>query len=390
MNKKQLFILCVCQVIIFVGIAGLISLMPVYLSDLGADATLTGLFLAFAYLCLAASTIVGGRLSDQLQNRKKLLTLGGLVAVPLAVLMSTTTNISLLMILVGCLWFATGTALTMANILGGLLSEEGDRERVFGFMGISASLGLLLGAFVSGPIVDRWDFPALLRVLAAAYALLPLAGILVEDKPVFAQEAEIQVSTINDIFRNRTFLFLFIASIVGQAANCVIWLTRPLIMDDLGFSATEITNATALGSLITLPLPLFISNLSGRWGRKTVIIIAFVSSTVGLMVMVGAVEFWQFWVASILQTVFAASVIVGTALVADLFPKEILGTSLSLFHATPWIGIVIGLSSAGASISAFEMTTTLIMATVFSIVAITLLVPMAEHRREIPYGVASD
>jgi len=69
MRKQQLIALCFCNVIIYSGIAGLVGLMPVYLTQLGADTTVTGFFLAFAYLALALSNIVGGRLSDRFQRR---------------------------------------------------------------------------------------------------------------------------------------------------------------------------------------------------------------------------------------------------------------------------------------------------------------------------------
>ncbi len=88
MGKRQLAVLCVCTMAIYSSIGGLVGLMPVYLTRLGVDASIIGLFLASAYLALALSNVVAGRVSDHFQRRRPFLIIGGLLASPLAWLMS--------------------------------------------------------------------------------------------------------------------------------------------------------------------------------------------------------------------------------------------------------------------------------------------------------------
>jgi MFS family permease len=180
---------------------------------------------------------------------------------------------------------------------------------------------------------------------------------------------------------NRTFRFLFFASIMGQASNAVFALSRPLIMQDLRFNATAITTAAAIGSLVSLPLPLVVGRLSDRLGRKPLIVLCFFAMPLGLIVLATAGQIWQFWLASILQTILGISMVVSSALVTDMFADESLDTALSLLNATIWIGIVIGLSVGGVAINVFQMTPTLVVSVLVSLGAIGLLIPMEAPQR---------
>jgi MFS family permease len=102
----------------------------------------------------------------------------------------------------------------------------------------------------------------------------------------------------------------------------------------------------------------------------------FIGPIAGLLVTAGAIEVWHFWVASILQTIMGVSVVVGSSYITDTFPEESLGTALSLLNSTPWIGIVIGLSTGGMAISTFGMIPTLLISAVISFIALLLLLPM--------------
>ena len=166
------------------------------------------------------------------------------------------------------------------------------------------------------------------------------------------------------------------ANVLGQGANSVVFLTRPLMMDALQFDASAISSAPAFGSLVTLPLPLIVGWLADRMGRKPIIVVCFVMTTLSFIAMFFAVELWHFWLVSTLQAVMGISMVVGSALTTDMFPEESLGTSLSLLSATPWIGIVFGFGGGGVAIRVLQMMPTLALTMAVSIVAILLLIPV--------------
>lgn len=377
MTAKQLAALFLCNMVLYTAGSGLAGLLPVYAKRLGADAALTGLFMALGFICLASGGMIAGRLANRLQKRKLLLIIGGALAVPSTALMAGTISIAQLTVLVGVNYFAGGIALTMVNIITGLFAEEGERGRLFGIVGLGLPLGVLLGGLTSGPIVDRWGFPALFTITALAYIFVPLIALLLKDKPPMLRQQGTSVTTVQDnMFSNQTFLFLFCASVVVHIANSGLVFIKPLIMDAFQFDATAISSTGAVGGLISLPLPLLVGWLSDRLGRKPFILLCYLATTAGLLVLAYAFDLWHFWVASALQTILTGSLVVGSALITDLFPRESLGAPLSVLNATPWLGFIIGFGGSGAAINAFQTTPTLLFGAVLSLLAIALLIPI--------------
>src|SRR5690348_17292550 len=112
MTKKQLIALFICNAICAAYGIALTGLMPVYATRLGADSALAGLYLAFAFLALAVSTVVAGQLSDRFQQRKRMLIISAAVIVPLTWLMGQADSLAPLMILTAVTWFAAGFTIT--------------------------------------------------------------------------------------------------------------------------------------------------------------------------------------------------------------------------------------------------------------------------------------
>ncbi len=375
--------LCGCTFIINTGISIVFGLMPMYLTSIGADSARTGFILAVAYLAMASSTVIGGYVSHRLQCRRPILIAGGVVAAPLAWWLSTTASVAPLLIVTACLWFVTGMVLAMTNILAGLFAEPARRGHLFGMLSLGSGFGLFFGALVSGWMADHWGFSAPFRFLSILYLLIPCLGLVLQDRSA-SDMHQGNVAQFRRVLTNRTFRLLFFASIVGQVANAVFALSRPLIMHSLRLNTTTITTAAAIGSLVSLPLAPIIGRLSDRLGRKALIILCFSTTPVGLVVLATAGQLWQFWVASILQTIIGMSTVVSSALVTDMFGDESLDTALSLLNATTWIGIVIGLSAGGAAINVIEMTPTLVVSVLISLGATGLLMAMTVPQRTRP------
>jgi MFS family permease len=370
---KGTALLCACNVAIYAGIGGLVGLMPVYLLRFGAGAAEAGLFLAVAYACLAASNVGGGWLCRRVGRPKALLVGGGLVAAPLALAVGRAASFGAAMAAMAGLWLAVGVAMTTASILTGLGAESGRRGRRFGTLSLSAGAGLLLGSLVSGPVVDRWGFPALFALFAAVYLVVPVAGLAVDDRRGPREPAARRARPARGALPDRALLVLAAASTLAQAANILLFLSRALLMHGRGYDATAISTAAAVGSLLTLPLPALLGWLADRFSRKPLVLACFAAPALGLLVQGSAEAPWQFWLASALSTVVGASLVVASAVVADTTRPEAFGGMLGLLNATPWVGIVLGLTVGGAAIGAFGMETALRLGTLPSLLAMALL-----------------
>ena len=165
MSRKQLLLLFVgCLVPWTIG-NGLMPLLPVYALQLGASQAVTGYYLAFAFLALAAGNLCAGWLSDMLQRRKLLLIVAGATVIPLIWVIGQVRNIWQLALATAAVWFLLGIATAVITIITGLFASEDKRGTVFGFLGLTMGLGAILGGLTVGPMIDRWGYPTMFSVL---------------------------------------------------------------------------------------------------------------------------------------------------------------------------------------------------------------------------------
>jgi MFS family permease len=142
MSKKQLSTLFLCSLIYWTVGNGLLPLLPVYATQLGAAPSVIGSYLSIIYIGLAMGTIIAGWLSDKFQQRKIMLIINGVLSIPVCWLMGRVTNIWYLTALTAGLWFLGGFALTLLSILTGLFAEKTRRGKYFGILSMAASASL--------------------------------------------------------------------------------------------------------------------------------------------------------------------------------------------------------------------------------------------------------
>ena len=182
MKKKQILGLFVCSLVPWTVGNGLIPLLPVYATELGADSATAGYYLAFSYSALAVGAIAAGWLSDRFQHRKAPIILAGLAGIPLAWLLGRVESVWSLSVLTALLWLCGGFGLALVGILAGLSAGEHERGKIFGLLSLTSGLGSFIGGLASGTIADRWGFPAMFSAMAAILFLWPLAGLILTEE----------------------------------------------------------------------------------------------------------------------------------------------------------------------------------------------------------------
>ena len=381
MNTLMLFGLVVCDCIIFTGGNGTTPLLPIYAKVLGASSATEGIYVALAYLCVAAGTILGGRLSDRLQSRRSLLVLAGALLVPLQALMGLSRNVWQLIATTGLLWLVAGVALATVGAIAGREAGAAERGRVFGFIGMSAGVGSLVGGLTVGPIVDAWGYPAMFFALAVLTVLIPVSALLTVKETQQESASEPRTASPPASFIGVAILLLLAAQLFGWVANGAGNMGRSISMNELNFSNTAITATAAIGGLLSLPLPLVLGWLSDRVGRKKVLITSYVAGTACLLILSVSQKLWQFWLVAALLSLLAVSMSVGPALVADIVSRERVGTAVSLFQSAQWLGTIVGFVYSGFAFQSLGIRSALAVASIAGVLAIVAALLIRDSSR---------
>jgi MFS family permease len=381
MGKKQLVGLFTCSLLFWTYGNGLLPLLPVYAKKLGAESDAIGYYMSFVYIAIALSTVTAGWLSDKLQNRKMLLFLVGVLSIPSTLLLSQVASFSALVVLSAAIWFLGGMGLTLISILAGIFAKESERGKVFGTLALTGALGSLIGGLTTGPLADRYGYQTMFIVLGIVMILLPVTALVLQDKPV-ARANKALVKGNRSRMGAGLFLLL-IASIFSGIVNFSTRLGTSLAMAGHGFESTAISSTMAIGGAITLPLPLVMGWLSDRLGRKWFLGASYLMGTLGALVLPSSLSLWHFWVVSSLGTaMFHINNGLGSALVADLVPKESLARGMSLFGSTAWVGGIIGFACTGYCLQNLGLGLTFFAGAFLTVIAMILLVPIQRVKLE--------
>lgn len=376
MPKRQILALFVCGFVIRSTANGLIPLLPVYAKQLGADSAIAGYYLAFCYVAVAAGAISAGWISDKFLHRKIPIIIAGLVMIPLTWSMGWAGNIWSLSVFTAMLWYSVGLSVSLIGTLTGLSADEGERGKIFGILGLTHGFGSLVGNLGIGYIVDLWGFPVMFSILAGFITLLPLSGLLLTEKRV-DQIREVDGPVKERPGLGKSFYLLFSASLIVATAYFVILLGRSLLMNDLEFSAFEISVTGAVNGAVSIPLPLLLGWLSDRKGRKLFLYLGYLACIISLGILAVSVSLWHFILVLALQAILAGVVMsVGNALVTDLVPPESLGRGISLYDATGWIGGVLGFAGGGFALKSLGTTYTFIMGMCLPLIGMLILIPI--------------
>lgn len=376
-SRRQLVALALTSLTVWSLGNGLLPLLPVLASILGASPEIIGGYLALSYGSLALGTIAAGWVTDRVGHRKLLLVGPAAAMAPITAAVSLTRGFAPLVPLTMAVWFLGGWVLTLVNILAGLSAGSHERGKVFGLLAAVVALGAVIGGLGIGPLVDLVGYLPAFPWLGLAMLLAPVFALFVADPDAHPRRrGEAEVPRPGRRYPTG-FLFLVVASTLSAVALFVGIFGRSLALDALGYGAGAITSTVAVSGLVTLPVAVTLGALSDRLGRTGFLALCFGASCAGLVAFAGASVLWHFWVASaLIAFVSYAAASVGAALVTDLVPASMVGRGMAAYNATLWVGAVIGFPITGFAIATLDFPMTFLFGAVVAGLSTLLLIPV--------------
>jgi MFS family permease len=346
----------------------------------GATETASGLFLAFAFLCLALGTVAAGLLSKDFKHRKWLIATSGLLMVGLTWLTSYTTNLIQFAGATGLNWFLAGVVLSQAATLTGLAADSTDRGVAFGILGMTNGLGPLIGGIGVGYIADHFGFTVVYESIAALCILIIVGGVI-SFEPPGSPTAGLGGGERSRRTTIGVLLVLLLVSLLLQSVTSATGsLGRSLAMASGGFSKYAINLTASIQGVVVLCMSLFIGWLSDKIGRRWIMIAMYLVTSVSLVLLAFSRTAWQFYAYAGLCGLLNISG-VGPAYVMDLVPKERAARGISLFQSVIWAGNIAGMAVAGLSFDKLGTSTTIMFSSLFPLAGVILLLLIREPAR---------
>ncbi len=371
MKKKYLIALFSISLVGWTLGNGLLPILPVYAAHLKADHTSTGIYLALTYAALIIGILLAGFIADRWQRRQRLLVVACFACAPSVWLMGQVAQYWTLVFATCVAWFLAGMALSMVNILAGLMAKPEQRGRVFSLLALTVAIGTLLGGATTGPIADRWGFPTLFSMLAAFAILAPVASLFLPEITVSAAIGRNQSG--KGRLPRASIIFLF-AVFLGSCAAFSGVLTTSVVMHSQMFKAAAISGTAAVRGACTIPLIILLGRLSDRYSRKNLLLLCFSSAIMGLLILVYSTKLWQFWFSAVFLGTFNMGTRgIGGAWITDMVPRNLIGRAQSLFNGVALAGGIVGFALTGFVLQTFGAETLLILGIGLVIAAILML-----------------
>ncbi len=357
------------------------GLWPVYLNQLGATPMEVGIMNAVSGPANLIGTLLAGWLADRFRRRRETFIFAcGLFVLTWALMSRATTwqQLTVLNLLAG---FCFGMATNMIIIMTGLLSAAARRGGSFGLLTLVSSSSLVVTGLTWGQIADRWGFPTLLLIDALLCAISSGLAFFFVEPPLARPAAGPAVR------QPRAggglgvgYYSLLIAAVFVSLSEYGGGFGRSVAMSELGFSATAVGLAAAIGGAISLPAPLLLGRLSDRIGRKRLLILGCAIGLAALPAMGFASTVWGFWGASVLLGVMATWQPLLQALVTDMLPRDLVGRGLGMLGGVRSLAILLSSLAVGAAFQGLGIRATFWLLTLAVPVAIGLIARVHEAR----------
>lgn len=252
--NKNLLLLNINHLILRTLIQGLLPIYPVYIKELGANQSQIGLVMALSYVMILSGTWLTGKIMPNFIKPKQLIVI---ITIPIVLCMAglgmvehwyTLLPINMLLL------FFTGLNFTTANVLTGYYSSNTKVGKSYANIATASLLGTVIGGFFIGFILHDFGYKIGFLIIASLILGSGLVGLLLK-------EVDIQIKT--ERINNRRlakgwFLQLLLATFFGGMVMFAAKFALSLELKEFGYNVKQISNYTAMGTLITLLVPYII------------------------------------------------------------------------------------------------------------------------------------
>jgi len=346
---------------VLANIGGMMTplLMPLYLTELGADITDVGLVFTLTSAAILVLQVFGGWVSDSI-GRLKAVAIGSIGGVfgYLAMFLAPTWQWMILALAINQIPYALVGPSFQAFFAEN--SAEAHRGKVFGMIGTIFQVTGVIGPPLGGLLVSWIGFRGMLAVSGGLYAIA--AGLRIWMAVTMrsqAVEQPIQKLTMASFKRSMTSMlglllgggvltWIFVTDGVADIAFRMSGELQPLYLDQLfGITVTQIGLLGSINAIAGMFIPLLSGKLVDKYDERLPLISGFSLICAGMVIFLRADSFLTFAISWTVAGLGGG--MLGPAflsLISKAVPAKLLGTFSGVFHSSlgfislpaPWLG----------------------------------------------------
>lgn len=293
LKYKQLSILCFAVFVSMIGFGLIMPFLPIYARDFGASRTQIGLMLGLFSIVKIFVAPLGGKAAD-MYGRKPIMVGGMFFYVVVMFLFGTAGSVTEVLIYRAGQGAASGLVWPVAMAYIGDIVKEEDRGKAMGIYSVSFASGNATGPIMGGVIASYYSLSVpffFTSALAAVSGILLYVGIEesfsgTKNEGVVTRKGRQTFAFLKFKLKHitphpKTFLGLTIGSFTVFFGLAMVWPMLSLFGDEvLLLSDLEISGIFTLIGIVQALIMFPAGSLSDRIGRKTLIVVGGVFSSV--------------------------------------------------------------------------------------------------------------
>jgi len=346
---------------VLANIGGMMTpvLMPIYLTELGADVTDVGLVFTLVSVAVLALQIFGGWVSDQIGRLRAVAigSVGGILGL-VAMLLAPTWQWMIVALAIYQIPFALVGPSFQAFIAEN--SAEENRGKVYGITNTVFQITGVIGPPLGGLLAGAFGFKWMLAVATLLYATA--AGLRIWMATTMKSQTSEQHTQKLDMSSFKSSMIRMLGMLVGGGILTWIFVTdgiadiafrmsgelQPLYLEQLGgIGVEQIGLIASINAIASMFVPMLSGKLVDKHGERLPLVIGFGVIFAAFMIFLQANSFFTFAISAVVFG-FGGGML-GPAyqsLISKVVPAKKLGTYSGVFNSSrgfislpaPWLG----------------------------------------------------
>lgn len=278
---RNVYILNLYNLLFRIVAHGLLPIIPIIGLSSGMSKSEAGIYNGLLFCGLVFGTWGSGKLLHKFNFPRIIIIVTSVFICFFLYLHKFVTDSWQLYILTVTMWLLFGIQVNLINIMLGSLNAE-NAGKIFGSLNITNIMGTILGGIFIGFLTSKFDYNYMFYVLSLFFALPTLISVLIKERVIAQKPLNIE-SPDSDKYSMYGYIYFFMAVFCVSIVLFMLRFGVSLSMDSHGFTVSELSYNTTIGTILSAPFPYFFGQLMDRNKQRNIFILSYLMGILGII-----------------------------------------------------------------------------------------------------------